>query len=61
MPKPEVIVLHNNYEFKFFKYNSSADPSNFNSPIASVPLYEEVILQENEMTKMNENVAYGVN
>ena len=37
------------------------DSSNSNSPVPSGPLYEEAKLQENEMTKMNENVAYGVN
>ena len=60
MTIPEVIIEHKSLSFSNFKH-STATPHNSNSPVASDPLYEEVKLQENEMTKMNDNVAYGVN
>ena len=41
--------------------HSPGDIYKSNNPVPSGPMYEEVKLQEIEMTKMNENVAYGVN
>ena len=60
MTIPEIIIEHKSLSFFYFNHSTAA-PNNSNSPVASGPLYEEVKLQEIEMTKMNDNVAYGVN